>query len=98
MTAYLELDVSGAEINLSLTRENVLEEERRKTIQRTNTEPNNSVNVELLFPSIFGAWEPYPSMILQIQFGLSNLMTISRLPQPIYEQNQGERRQTLPTS
>ena len=68
VTAYLELDVSGAVINLSLTMENVLEEERRKTIQRTNTELNNSVNVELLFPSIFRAWEPYPSMILQNQF------------------------------
>lgn len=73
MTAYLEFEVIGAVINLSLTMENVIDEDRRNMMQRTNTELENSVNVDLFFSSM-----PFPislrlSMILQLGPNISDL-------------------------
>ena len=73
VTAYLEFEVIGAVINLSLTMENVIDEDRRNMMQRTNTELENSVNVDLFFSSM-----PFPislrlSMILQLGPNISDL-------------------------
>lgn len=64
MTAYLEFDVIGAVINLSLTTENMIDEDRINTMQRAITELENSVNDELFLSCMVVLERHCPSMIL----------------------------------
>jgi hypothetical protein len=74
VTAYLEFEVIGAVINFSLTMENVIDEDRRNTMQRATTELENSVNVDLFFPSMPLPMSFRPSMILQLLFNMFGLV------------------------
>jgi len=80
VTAYLEFEVRGAVINLSLTMENMIDEDRINTMQRATKELDNSVNVDLFSPSMLRPVIPRPSMILQLlfnKFGLEDKLYMS---------------------
>jgi len=79
--------------------ENVIDEDRRNTMQRAATELENSVNVDLFFPSMALPIFLRPSMILQLRFNKFGLGGESDMPNTWFTGRiAGGGPQTLPTS